>query len=313
MLRFILRRLGSGVVLLVALAVLGFFLLQLGSTDTAQRIAGQNAGPEAVAVIEERYGLDQPVLVQFRDWASAAVTGDFGRSWFTGQPVLDSVTSRIAVTSALAVGAVVLTAIVAILLGTLAATRRGVVDRAVQVLAVIGQAIPGFLVAVGLVLLFAIQLRWFPATGYTRFSDSAGDWVRSVTLPIIALTIGAIGGVAQLVRSSMLDVLDKDFVRTLRSRGLPYRRIVYRNVLRNAAGPALSLLGLQFVTTLGGAVIVEQVFSIPGIGPLAVSSTGQSDIPVVMGIILATGTVVLVVNTLVDLASAWINPKVRLS
>ncbi len=313
MLRFIGRRLVTGVGLIATLATLTFFLLQFGSTDTARRIAGQSATEDAVQVVEERLGLDQPVLVRFWDWVVAALQGDFGLSWFSGQDVIEAVTSRMQVTVTLAVGSVFLTAIIAIVLGAFAATKRGWLDRAVQIFSVIGQAIPGFLVAMVLVLVFAIQLDWFPATGYTKPSESVPEWLLSIALPVVALTIGSIGGVAQQVRGSMRDAFERDYVRTLRSRGLSHRSVVYKHVLRNAAGPALSILGLQFVILLGGAVIVEQLFSIPGLGPLALSSTSQGDIPVVMGIVVITGVIVIIVNTLVDVAQAWVNPKVRLS
>ena len=313
MLGFVGRRLATGVGLIITLAVMTFFLLQFGNSDTAQRIAGQAAGPEAVAQVEERLGLDRPALVQFWDWTSGAVTGDLGRSWFSGQEVTEAISQRVSVTVTLAVGSVLLTAIVGILLGALAATRRGWLDRAVQILAVIGQAIPGFLLALGLVLVFAINLDWFPATGYTRPSESVSDWLLSITLPVAALTVGSIGGVAQQVRGSMIDAFERDYVRTLRSRGLPARGVIYQHVLRNAAGPALTVLGLQFVILLGGAVIVEQLFSIPGLGPLALTATSQGDIPVVMGIVIVTGVIVILVNTLVDVIQAWVNPKVRVS
>lgn len=313
MIKFIVRRLGAGIGLIAVLSVLTFFLLQIGNTDTARRIAGQTATDEAVAVVIERLGLDRPVLTQFGDWLMGALQGDLGRSWFNGQPVTEAVLSRLSVTISLAVGSVVLTALIGIALGALAATRRGLLDRTVQLMAVIGQAIPGFLMALFLVIIFAINLDWFPATGYTRPGESLPGWLQSIALPVIALTIGSIGGVAQQVRGSMIDVLNRDYVRTLRSRGLPSRRVVYRHVLRNAAGPALSILGLQFVILLGGAVIVEQLFSIPGLGPLALTSTSKGDIPIVMGIVIVTGIVVTLVNLLVDIAQAWLNPKVRLS
>ncbi|WP_337059920.1 ABC transporter permease [Kineococcus sp. G2] len=313
MLKFVGKRLATGVGLIAALSVLTFFLLQFGAAGTAQRIAGQSASPEAVAVVEERLGLDRPPLERFGSWVADALGGDLGRSWFGGQPVVDTVTSRMAVTVTLAVGSVVLTAVIAVVLGALAAARRGWLDRLVQLLGVIGQAIPGFLMALALVLVFAIELDWFPATGYTRPSESIGGWLLSIALPVVALTVGSIGGVAQQVRGSMIDAFSRDYVRTLRSRGLSRRRVVYRHVLRNAAGPALSILGLQFVILLGGAVIVETLFSIPGLGPAALSSTSQGDIPVVMGIVVVTGVVVVLVNTLVDVAQAWVNPKVRLS
>ena len=310
---FLVRRVLSGIVMLATLAVVGYFLLQLGTSDIAQKIAGQSAGPEQVALVEQKLGLDRPLVVQFVDWFGSLVTGDFGRSWFSGQPVVDTVLSRTSVTVTLAIGSVLLTAIFGVLLGALAATRRGWIDRAVQVLAVVGQAVPGFLIAVALVLVFAVQLGWFPATGYERFAASPLGWLQSVTLPVVALAIGSLGGVAQQVRGSMLDVLGRDHVRTLRSRGLPESRVVYRYVLRNAAGPALSVLGLQFVIILSAAVVVEQVFSIPGLGPVALTSTTQGDVPLVMGIVLVTGAMVIVVNLVVDFLQGVINPKVRLS
>ena len=323
------KRLLSGVALLAVLSVITFFALRLGTQGVAQQIAGQSAGPEAVALIEERYGLDRPLAGQFLAWATAALTGDLGRSWFTGQPVTEAVLTRLAVTVSLTVGSVALTGVLGVFLGALAATRRGLPDRLVQVLSVLGQAVPGFVIAVGLVLLFAVRLGWFPATGYTGPSDSVGGWLRSITLPVIALALGSVGGVAQQVRGSMLDVLRRDHVRTLAdagmvrercvdvgrgvSRGLPHRRVVYRYVLRSAAGPALSMLGLQFVIILGAAVVVEQVFSIPGLGPIALTSTAQGDAPLVMGIVIVTGAIVVLVNLLVDLTQAFLNPKVRLS
>lgn len=313
MLKFIAKRLLTGLGLVATLSVLTFFLLQIGNSDTARRIAGQTATDEAVAQVEARLGMDRPVWEQFMNWAGGALQGDLGRSWFNGQPVTEAVLSRISVTVSLAVGSVLLTALIGIVLGALAATRRGWLDRTVQILAVLGQAIPGFLMALFLVIVFAINLGWFPATGYTRFATSPTQWLLSLTLPILALTIGSIGGVAQQVRGSMIDVLGRDYVRTLRSRGLPARRIVYRHVLRNAAGPALSILGLMFVILLGGAVIIEQLFSIPGLGPLALSSTSKGDLPIVLGIVIVTGIIVTLVNTLVDIAQAWVNPKVRLS
>lgn len=313
MLPFILRRIASGVVLLLVLGVLGYFLLRLGTADIAQQIAGQTAGPDQVAIVEQRLGLDLPLWDQFVIWAGGVLTGDFGRSWFTGQPVVATVTNRLGVTATLAIGAVLISAVFGVILGATAATRRGWVDRVVQILGVLGQAIPGFLLAVALVYVFSFSLGWFPATGYTRPTDSVTGWLQAITLPILALSLGAVGGVAQQVRGSMLDVLGRDYVRTLRSRGLPRRRIIYRYVLRNAAGPALSVLGLQFVVILSAAVIVEQIFAIPGLGPITLTSTTQGDVPLVMGIVLVTGVIVLLVNLAVDILQGVINPKVRLS
>jgi peptide/nickel transport system permease protein len=313
MLGFIIRRLATGVVLLAAITVLGFNLLYLGGGDIARRILGESADQATVAAKAQELGLDRPLYTQFGSWVGNALRGDFGASWFSGQPATDAITSRLAVTLSLVTGAIVLIAIVSVILGVLAATQRGWIDRLAQFLAVMGHAIPGFLFAVGLVLVFALTLGWFDPTGYVPFTDSPVDWVKTVTLPVIALALGGIANVTQQVRGSVIDALRNDYVRTLRSRGLPARRVVLKHVLRNAAGPALAVLGVHFVGLLGGAVIVEQIFAIPGLGQMAVQATTQGDIPLVMGLLVATGIIVIVFNLLVDLAQGWLNPKVRLS
>jgi peptide/nickel transport system permease protein len=241
------------------------------------------------------------------------VRGDLGASWFTGEPVVQALTHRLAVTLSLVVGATVLTAVIAVILGVIAATRGGWADRLVQFLSVLGFAIPGFLVALGLVTLFAINLHWFQPTGYVQFSDSPSGWLGSIALPVIALSLGSIAGVAAQIRGSVSDALRLDYVRTLRSRGLPEGRVVYKHVLRNAAGPGLSVLALQFVALLGGAVFVEQIFAIPGLGQVAVSATSAGDIPLVMGLVIVTAVLVVVLNLAVDLLQGWLNPKVRVS
>lgn len=313
MLVFIVRRLLAGVVLVFAVSVVAFSMLYIGGGDIARRILGQNATAEQVAQRAEQLGLDRPLPVQYWDWLTAALTGDLGRSWFSGQFVSVSVTSRLAVTLSIVIGAVVIGAVLSIVLGVLAARRGGWVDGLVQFLSVVGFAIPGFLIALVLVLVFAINLGWFKATGYIPLTTSFAGWLTSVTLPVVALSIGAIASVSQQVRGSVIDGLSRDYVRTLRARGLPTRSVVYKHVLRNAGGPALAVLAVQFVGMLGGAVIVEQVFALPGIGQLTVSATTQGDIPVVMGVVIATAVIVVVVNLLIDLAQAALNPKVRLS
>jgi peptide/nickel transport system permease protein len=313
MLTFILRRLGAGALTVLTISVLGFFLLYLGARDTARRIVGDTADPEIVARKEEELGLDRPIIVQFLDWAGSALTGDLGRSWFSGQPVTEALASRLPVTLSLTIGAVLLTAVVGTVLGVVAATRRGWLDSSIQVGSFVGAAIPGFLVALVLVLVFAIGLQWVPATGYIKPETSISGWLSTIILPIIALSIGAIASIAQQVRGSMLDAGRLDYVRTLRSRGIPDRHVIYGHVLRNSAGPALSVLGIQFIVMFGGAVVVEQVFSLPGLGQTAVSATIQGDIPLVMGLIVVTAVIVLLINLAVDLLQGWLNPKVRLS
>ena len=310
---YILRRLGAGVVIVVTLCVLAFFLLYIGAQDTARNIVGQTAAPEIVARKAAELGIDRPLVVQFGDWLSKAVAGDLGRSWFTGEPVTQLLLVRVPVTLSITVGAILLSALLAVILGALSAGRRGWVDRGLQVVSVVAAAVPGFLFALALATVFGLTLRWLPATGYTPITVSFSGWLSTVTLPIIALAIGATAAVTQQVRGSMIDVLRMDYIRTLESRGLPTRRVVYRHALRNAAGPALGVLGLQFVVVFGGAVIVEQVFSLPGLGQAAVAATSRGDIPVVMGVVIVTAVLVVLVNLAIDLLQGWLNPKVRLS
>ena len=313
MLRFILRRLFSGVVLLFVITTIAYVLLYLGGGNIARRILGTSATQANVQAKAASLGLDRPLIVQYIDWLGNALHGDFGSSWFTGQPVADAISSRAAVTLSIVLGATVLSAIVAVILGVWAAVRRGGIDRSVQVLSILGFAIPGFLIALALVLVFAINLHWFKPTGYIPFSESPSGWLSTVTLPIIALAIGSIAGVTQQIRGSVIDAVRQDYVRTLRSRGLSSGRVIYKHVLRNAGGPALAVLAVQFVGLLGGAVIVEYIFAIPGLGQVSVTSTSQGDIPLVMGLVVATAIIVVVVNVLIDLLQGWLNPKVRLS
>jgi len=210
MLRFILKRLLAGVIVLFVITSVAFFLLYLGGGDIARRILGQSASQEAVAQKAQQLGLNEPLLTQYTSWLKNALSGDFGDSWFTGQPVVDGITSRLAVTLSIVVGATVVIAIISVLLGVWAAVRGGWVDRVVQVITVLGFAIPGFLIALGLVLFFAINLGWFAPTGYVNFATSPSGWLQSVTLPIIALAIGGIAGVTAQVRSSVMDALRQD-------------------------------------------------------------------------------------------------------
>jgi peptide/nickel transport system permease protein len=313
MLTFIVRRVVAGVILLFVISALAFGLLYLDSANIARRILGQNATPELVQQKAHELGLDRLVVVQYWDWLTSALHGDLGRSWFNGQLVTVSLSGRVAVTLSIVIGTTIVTAILSVILGVLAARRGGWIDGGVQVVSVLGFAIPGFLIALYLVLIFAINLHWFKATGYVPITTSFTGWLSSVTLPIAALALGAIAAVTQQIRGSMIDAMSRDYVRTLRSRGLSANSVVYRHVLRNAGGPALAILAVQFIGLLGGAVIVEQVFALPGMGQLTVQAGLQGDIPVMMGLVVAFAVIVIIVNLLIDLAQAGLNPKVRLS
>lgn len=313
MLFFIARRVGSGIAVLFAVSVLTFVLLYFSSGSIARNILGDQATEAQVAAKEAELGLDRPLLTRLLDWLGGAVQGDFGRSWFNREPVVDAVLSRLPVTLALVIVSIVLIAVASTAMGIAAAVKRGWIDRAVQMGAVIGNAVPGFLIGLLLVTVFAVQLDVFPAISTIAPGAGLDVWAASLALPIIALLANGVTSTAQQIRSAFIKQLEMDYVRTLRSRGLPEREILLKHVLRSAAPAGLTVLSLQFIGMLGGVVIIETIFALPGIGTLAVSSTTSGDLPLVMGVVLYTVLIVIVVNLLVDLVNGWLNPKVRAS
>lgn len=299
--------------LVLVITAVTYLLLYLSAGNIARNILGQNATQEQVAQKSAELGLDQPLFVRYWDWLNHAIRGDLGVSWFGPDTVLSSLSYRVPVTLSLALGATIITAIVAVVIGIAAARRGGWLDKLVQVLAVVGFAVPGFVIALLLVLWLAIQVHLFPATGYVPPAQSVTGWLSTITLPIVALTIGATAATAQQVRGSAYDLLQRDFVRTLRSRGLSENAILFRYVLKNAAGPGLTVLSLQFISLLGGAVIVEQIFAIPGLGTYSIQAAVRGDVPAVMGVVVVTVIIVVLVNLVIDLANAWLDPRVRTS
>jgi peptide/nickel transport system permease protein len=313
MLSFLIRRIAAGAVVLATVCCLTFLLLYFSGANVARNILGDQATPEQVVAKEAELGLDRPLLSRLGDWWSSALSGDLGRSWLNRQPVLDTLANRLPVTLTMLVVAVLLVAVVATVLGLTAAVRRGWADRLVQVGAVVGDAVPGFLIGLVLVIVFAIQLDWFPAVSTISPGAGTSAWAASLTLPVLALLVGGITGTAQQVRSAVIKQLGMDYVRTLRSRGLPEREILVRHVLRSAAPAGLTVLSLQFIGMLGAVVVLEEIFALPGIGTLAVQATTTGDLPLVMGVVVYTVLIVIVVNLLVDLLNGWLNPKVRVA
>jgi peptide/nickel transport system permease protein len=313
MLTFTVRRLLYGALLLFVIVTLAYLLLYAAAGNVGRTILGPTATQATVALKNQQLGLNTPLISRYFSWLGHALTGNFGNSWFTNQPVTTAIFARMQVTLTLVFGAVIVSAVLSAVLGVWAALRGRWVDRSVQVFTVLGFAIPGFIIAVFLVRYFALGTHWFKPTGYVPLATSFTGWIRTVTLPIIALSIGLIAGVAQQVRSSVIDALRQDWVRTLRSRGIPERSVLFKHVLRNAGGPALSVLALSFVGLLGGAVIIEEVFGIPGLGQIAVLATSEGDVPLVMGLVVAIGVIVIVVNLVIDLLQGFLNPKARIS
>ncbi|MGV9850736.1 ABC transporter permease [Streptomyces sp. NPDC003442] len=313
MLAFLFRRIVAGAALVAVVATATFLLLNLTGTDVARNILGESATRSAVTAKSHELGLDQPLVERYWHWAEQAVRGDLGSSWFTGDPVGRSLVDTLPVTLSIVLAGLLLAAVLSVALGTAAALRGGWVDRMVQLAAVLGTAVPSFLIALVLAVTVAVQLGWLPATGYVAIDASVTDWLRSIVLPAVSLAVAATAATAMQVRGALMDVLRADYVRTLRSRGLSTRSVVFRHALRNAAPPALTVLALQFIGLISGAVVVEKVFGLPGIGSLANSAAVRGDAPVLLGTVVVTVSVVVAVNLLLDIAYGWLNPKVRVS
>jgi len=310
---FVLRRLAAGIVLVFVVATLTFCLLSMSGTDVARNIVGENATAEQASAKAAQLGLDRPLPERYWDWISHAVRGDLGTSWFSQTPVAQSIVDTVPITLSFVVVGLALSAVISIVLGSIAAVRGGPLDRVIQTFSSLGTAVPSFLIALVLAVVFAVQLRLLPATGFIPFAQSPSGWVESVTLPAIALAVGATAATTAQVRGSMRDVLQTDYIRTLRSRGLGERSLILKHALRNSLPPSLTVLSLQFIGLLGGAVIIEKIFGLPGIGSLANSSATQGDLPVVLGVVVVMVLMIVLVNLLVDIAYGWLNPKVRVS
>lgn len=311
MVNFIVIRVLRAAAVFFTVTFVTFAIVYAKPAAIARNVVGVSATDEAVRAEIVELGLDRPLLEQYRHWLAGLFQGDLGQSYFTGQPVVSTLGIRFPVTLALMLLALVLTVAISILIGVASAVRGGWPDRLLQILSVIGGAVPSFIVAIGLVFAFAIAVPAFPATGYVSPSVSLADWAASVTLPVVAILVGSVASAAAQFRSAVKEVLERDFVRTLRARGMSERAIVYRHVLRNAGGPGLTVLSLLTIGLLGGVVIIEQVFALPGMGALVTGAASQGDVPVVMGCVAVTVLLVSVVNLLTDLLTAALNPKAR--
>ncbi|MFG1923328.1 ABC transporter permease [Cryptosporangium sp. NPDC048952] len=312
MVLYVLRRLAAGVVLALLATLITFLLLASSEEGVVRNRLGTGATPDAVAAAKASMGFDRPVLVQYLDWLGHVARGDFGVSYGSSEPVVSAVTHRLGVTLSIVLVSMLVSAVVSVALGVFAASRGGALDRLAQGASLIGNLVPNLLFAIALVYVLAIKLHWLPATGYTPLGESPSRWLASIVIPVIALAIGGAAPLTAQVRGSMIDELRKDYVRTLRTRGVSGRSIVLRHALRNAASPALTVLSLQFVAMLGGALIIEQLFALPGFGTLTFQASQQGDIPVVLGVTVFGVLLVVGVNLLTDIVNGWLNPKARL-
>ncbi len=311
MVMILLKRLVAAVILLAAVCVVGFVITGIGDGNPARNILGPEATNAQVAAENHRLGVDRPMVEQFGDWISGVASGDLGNSYIGDQPVADKIAANVPVTMSMVALSMMVIAGLSLVLAVASVYGRKSVDRVVQSLAVIGHVLPAYLLALLLLLVFAVKLEAFPVFGYVPLGESPTEWLRSLVLPVLSLTLGSVAGASLQARGSLMDVLEADYVRTLRSRGISGRSLLFRHALRNAAPPWLTSLSLGFVAMLGGAFMVEKVFALPGLGALAVDATAAGDRPVIMGMVLLTGGLVILVNLLVDLAQMWLIPKAR--
>ncbi|MGP9746563.1 ABC transporter permease [Brachybacterium sp. AOP29-B2-41] len=311
MIAYVVRRLAAGSVLALLITLIVYLLVSTSFADLARTVLGQSATEETTAALMHARGWDRPVLVQYVEWLAGAVRGDFGVSVFTSQSVLPSVIQRLAVTLSLIVPALAITSVLSVLLGVWAASRGGIIDRLAQIISLLGFILPGLLLAIGLVVLFGVRLGWLPATGYVPFGENPLGWLRSIVIPVTVLCIAGVANMSAQVRGRMIDELRRDYVRTLRTRGIPYRTIVLKHALRNAGSPALTVMSLEFIQMFGAALIIENVFALPGFGSYAFNATLQGDIPVILGVSAFGVVLVTIVNLATDIANGWLNPRAR--
>ncbi|CAN5120274.1 ABC transporter permease [soil metagenome] len=304
------RILGS-LLLLLVVPTITFFIQGASPGNVAKGVLGLDATPEEIADFNQRLGLDQPLIVRYLRWLGSAVTGDLGSSYTNGQSVQQILAPRIGVSLSLIVGALIVFTVVGILIGVLSATQGRFVGRFLDSVSTIGIAVPNFWLAVILIVVFAVEIPLFPATGYVFFADSPPLFFASLVLPVVALAFAGITAVAKQTRDQMMVSIASPWARTLRSNGASEFSILYRHALRNAAAPVVTVIGTIFVGALSGSVVVENIFVLPGLGSQSLASALQADLPVVQGIAVYFTLIVVIVNVLIDVATAILNPKVR--
>jgi peptide/nickel transport system permease protein len=306
------RRLLLTVPLLFFVSLIVFGLAQLVPGDPAVTIAGENATPERIEEIREKLGINDPALVQYGRLVKGVVTGDLGKSLYSEQKVVDAITTALPVTLSLAGLALFFVALIGIPFGLFAGTRPGsLVDRVITVVAAMGVAAPGYWVGIILIIVFGLRLEWFPTGLYVKLTENPLQWFHHLVLPAFALSLAGIVEVTRQLRSSMKETMLTDFVRTAKAKGLRARSVVLKHAFKNAAVPTVTVLGLQVNTLLGGAIALEFVFGLSGVGALAVRAVQNRDLPVLQGIVILSVLVVTISNLLVDLVYGWLNPKVR--
>jgi len=314
MLRHTVRWLVSSLVLLFVITVLTFVLASMAPGDAAKAILSSQSGSYTVQQYQQvrhALGIDQPLPVQYWHWLDGVLHGSLGVDLFSGQPVTQELNARLGPSLSIIVGTVIVSGLVGVSLGIVSALRGGTLGRLVDVVSLAGLAVPNFWLALVLAELLAVRVQVFPATGYAPLSADPGPWLRSIALPVLTLSAGGVAFVAKQTRDSLSEVMSRDFIVMLRARGLSRRSVVLRHALRNAAIPVVTVLGLLLVGLLGGTVLIENVFSIPGLGQEAVTAAGSHDLPVIEGVAFYFAVVVVIANLLVDVSYRLLSPRMR--
>ncbi|KJZ32110.1 MULTISPECIES: ABC transporter permease [Paracoccus] len=312
MLGYILRRILAVIPVMLLVAVFVFLLLRLTPGDPAAIIAGDMATPAQLERIREAMGLNDPLHIQFVTWVGQLLRGDLGVSLISNTPVATMVADRIAPTLSIAVLTIVMSVAIAVPMGVLAAWKhRSMADYAVMTFSVLGFSVPVFVIGYLFILVFSLQLGWFPVQGYTPLSSGLGGFLSNAFLPALTLSTIYVALIARMTRANMLEVLGEDYIRTARAKGAPERTVLFRHALKNAAVPILTVIGTGFALLIGGVVVTETVFNIPGVGRLTVDAILARDYPVIQAMILLTSFLYVLVNLLIDLSYSLFDPRIR--
>jgi peptide/nickel transport system permease protein len=312
MLSYIGRRVLSTLPVMAIVALFVFSLLYIAPGDPAAVIAGDQASPADVERIRAGLGLDRPFLVQFGSWVWRILHGDLGTSIFTNLPVSSMIGQRMEPTLSLMIVTLVLTLVIAVPLGVVAAWKAGsLIDRAIMTFAVFGFSLPVFVVGYILAYVFALKFEWLPVQGYTPFSQGVWPWLQNLILPAVALGCVYVALIARITRAAMLEVLQQDYIRTARAKGLAQTPILFIHALKNASVPIVTVIGIGIALLIGGAVVTESVFAIPGLGRLTVDAILRRDYPVIQGVVLLFSFVYVLVNLGIDLLYTVIDPRIR--
>lgn len=312
MLNFLFRRLLSTIPVLLIVSVLVFLMLRLTPGDPAAVLAGDAATTEQIAQIRASLGLDRSIIEQYLIWFGHLLTGDLGQSYYYKTEVTTLIAQRLEPTVSLALITIVIAVVVSVPLGVLAAWRfGGWLDRTLMAFSVMGFSVPVFVLAYLLIWLLSLQLGWLPVQGYKRLSEGFGPWLYQLILPAITLSVIYIALIARVTRASVLETLGEDYIRTARAKGLPEMKVLMRHALTNAAVPIVTVIGIGIALLIGGVVVTESVYAIPGLGRLTVDAVLARDFPTIQGVILLFSFVYVMINLLVDLSYVFFDPRIR--